>query len=295
MSIGYDNTTNTIWLIGGAFAQNSLISFNLSIWNETNAFTDYGENILPYSIANPSQAYVQRESIVYVVGATNQALSLYAFDVSTGSLNIINTNPSSYTLDIGSCLAAIRDWIIFTHTNKTYILTISNQSWKLTGNPLMLEERKYHSCMIEPDGGYLYVIAGLNASRNALKSIEKLSVKDMKNIDQYNFTTLDNTLAISGSNALGHAILYKTYIYVVSGLRADDIHMIDTTTDTISVWGALSGKFAYTTSIIIDERVYIFGGSIIASRERVRLWQYFDAFSICLIHMEYIHIRILLK
>ena len=111
MAVGYDNTTNTIWLIGGALKPFSLMSFNLSVWNETNAFTDHGEYILPDPIYNPSQSCVQRESIVYVVGTSNRRL--YTFDVSRGSLNTIHTNPSSYTLDYVGCLGNIRDWIFF--------------------------------------------------------------------------------------------------------------------------------------------------------------------------------------
>ena len=56
------------------------MSFNLSIWNETNALIDHGSNIPPCSINYVFQAYVQKESMMYVVGLTETP---YTFDVST--------------------------------------------------------------------------------------------------------------------------------------------------------------------------------------------------------------------
>ena len=67
MVIGYDNTNNLIWLIGGADPHgHSLISFNLSLWNDTNAFLDH-DYPLSDSIFSHSQAYIQTGSVVYVV------------------------------------------------------------------------------------------------------------------------------------------------------------------------------------------------------------------------------------
>ena len=250
MAIGYDNTTNLIWLIGAHTLSKSLISFNLSIWNESNAFTDYGENILPYHVICHAQSYVQEKGFVYIVGQRFPH-SLYAFDVSTGSLNFINTNPSTYLLlSPFGCLAAIEDWIIYTNWNHTYILTISSLSWKLTGNPTMLRIRTSHACIVEPDAGYLYVIGGVFSN-----SIGKLYVNDIENIDAYNYTFLNDTLSIYSSYPT--AILYQSWIYVVGGLLVDNINIIDTTTDTISVWGMFSNALAFTTSIIVDGRVYL--------------------------------------
>ena len=274
MSVGYDHTTNLIWLIGGSYGNNaqSLMSFNVSIWNKANAIINHGSNVLSHQVSVYGQSYVQKETTVYLVSADSELLS---FDMSTQSLTTMNTSPSSLSLSYYGCLASIGDSIIYINEDKTYILTISTTSWKSSGNPIMSEERRHHSCIIEPNGGYLYVIGGYRLSNPFFHdSIEKLYVKDIKNIDQYGFTMLTNTL--SYANLGSRAILYHTDIYVIGGFSSDDIEVIDTTTDSVSIWGKLHADIGHTSPIIIGNRVYIFGGD---NGVAVDYWQYFDVFS----------------
>ena len=277
ISLGYDHKTNTIWLIGGKFLyRKSLISFNLSIWNDTNAITDHGSDILPYEVMSFGQTYVQNEEIVYLADYQNK--NILTFDVSTGDLNTVNTNPSSYRLSQHGCLASTGDWIIYTNEKKTYILNISTQTWNLTGNPIMLNERNHHSCMIEPDIGYLYVIGGDDSENHHLDSIEKIYINDMTNFNYYNFTRLADTLSSAKSST--RAVLYQTHIFIIGGM-SDDIDVIDTTIDSVTLWGnRLYEKINEVSAIIIGSgnRVYIFGGCN-ETEDSIRYWQYFDVFS----------------
>ena len=271
-AIAYDHTTNLIWLIGGWYPkERSLISFNLSIWNDTNAFLDHGYS-LSYEVTSGSQSYVQRKDVVYVAEFVGHRL--LAYNILTENVNLIDTNPSSVEVSTGACLASIGDWIIYVNLNQTYILRLSNQSWKLSGNPIMSERRHFHACIVEPDRGYLYVIGGSVSGLGHRDSILKLYVKDITNIERYNFTTLTNTLSHKTSNMA--AALYKTDIYVTGGLWGDSIDVIDTTTDSVMLWGETSTTVPYASLIIVGTRLYIFGGGSLDGTDN---WQYFDLFS----------------
>ena len=273
-AIGYNHTNNLIWLIGGWNLEGrSLISFNLSIWNNTNAFLDYGYS-LSYPVTSNSQSYVQTEAVVFVVEYPGN--KLLAYDMLTENVTLVNTNPSSVEIAIDACLALIEDWIIYVYLNHTYILTMSNQSWKLSGNPIMSERRRGHACIVEPDGGYLYVIGGFVLETGLMDSILKLYVKDITNIQEYSFTTLTNTLSRRTSNMA--AALYKTDIYVAGGLWRDQIDVIDTKTDSVMLWGRLCEELPYASTIVVGDRLYIFGGG--NSLDASGHWQYFDLFSI---------------
>ena len=273
MALGYDNTTNLIWLIGGFWNPTSLISFNLSLWNDTNAFVNHGP-ILSISVSSGSQPYVQKEAVVYVVqpGETK----LLAYDMLTENMHSIDT--IYVRLWNNGCLASIGDWIIYTFEDQTFILKLSTQSWKLSGNPVMKEERHSHACIVEPDGGYLYVIGGQVRQvweSGQLDSIQKLYVKDIANIEKYNFSTLTDTLTRSRVSTA--AVLHKTDIYVAGGLFRDDMDVIDTRTDAVILWGKLQTDLHYGSSIVVGDRLYIFGGW--ASSGTIDYWQYFDLFS----------------
>ena len=148
MSSGYDETTNLIWLIGSVQHEQSLISFNLSIRNDTNAMIDYGAGFYPIT-PEFSQAYVQKESIVYVIDKNER--KLLAFDVSTRYLNTTNTL-HHYSLTGRGCLASIGDWIIYTYKDNTIFLYQINLDIIRKSNNV---SRTNSSCIIEPDSGYL--------------------------------------------------------------------------------------------------------------------------------------------
>ena len=270
MAIGYDNITNLIWLIGGYSHGNSLISFNVSVWNEANAFANHGYSLSGW-IGSGSQAFVQTGLLVYVVDQLRNKLMVY--DISTKNVNLVDTNPSSVKVQWDGCLALIGDWIIHTIVNRTYILTISTQSWKLSGNPIMPERRHQFACIIEPYGGYLYVIGGVVYLSGYRDSILKLYVKDIPNIEKYGFSRLTDTLTRTSAHMA--AVLYKSDIYVAG---SSDIDVIDTKTDSVVLWANLYESILYATPIIVGTRLYIFGGQS-SGNGVVDYWQYFDMLS----------------
>ncbi len=290
MSIGFDNNTNLIWLLGGNWPNyGALFSFNVSRWNESNSITDYGYPVsVDHRTVSQGQAYVQKDNILYCIQYDTG--NLLQFDVSTQSITTYPNQPSSSLSHVG-CLANIDDYIIYTIYSSTYILNLSNQIWTTSGNPIMVDSnRKWQSCIVQPITGYLYVIGG-QSGPNYLESIEKLYVGDMANISQYMFNTLSGTLTTQDTLTTGggrymRAILYKTDIYVIGGYYwsgsakfIKDIDVIDTTTDTISVYNQqLYEEISYTAPILIGTRVYVFGGY--NGTNTVNYWQYFDVLSI---------------
>ena len=145
-----------------------------------------------------------------------------------------------------------------------------------------MSQPRFMHMYIEPNG-YLYLIGGSSPDNIHLNSIEKLYVNDMPNLHQYSFTTLSDTL--SHPKSYTRSILYKTNIYVIGGRDItpyDDIDLIDTKTDSVTLWGKLSAAITYVSPIIIGTRVYIFGGSNSSTQDvdiDVNYWQYFDVFS----------------
>ena len=89
--------------------------------------------------------------------------------------------------------------------------------------------------------GYLYVISGITDETGRLDSILKLYVKDIANIEQYNFATLTDRM--SGNKTNMAAVLYKTLIYVpggyVDGPDKVEMNVIDTKTDSVFIWGRI--------------------------------------------------------
>ena len=241
---------------------------------------DYGADILSHHIWCTGQTYVQKEDIVYVIDNLSSKLSI--FNISAGYLHPANTAPLSHpSYQYGyygtGCLASIGDWIIYTDLNRTYIFTITNQSWMFSGNPIMSYPRTGHACTIEPHAGYLYVIGGHSPRGQYLDSIEKLYIKDIPNMYKFNFITLRQTSSsITGGT---RAILYETDIYIIGDIGSDNIDVIDTTTDNVYIWGKLHEAMGSPSAIIIGTRVYIFGGWKYPD-VLLNYWQYFDVFSI---------------
>ena len=92
-----------------------------------------------------------------------------------------------------------------------------------------------------------------------MHSIEKIYVKDIANIVQYNFQNITGRLGATTLNMA--AVLYKTDIYVVGTWRPEGIDVIDTVTESVTL---LPHNLLYSiwraSSIIIDNILYAFGG-----------------------------------
>ena len=151
------------------------------MWNQLSAFIDHGNNTLPFTVRPPPQGYVQTDAVIYTIGGVVGEIVTY--DIYTGYLDKPKTHPRMTVLFV-ACLASIDDSIIITFVEDTFILNISNLSWTLNPTPSMSKRRTSHSCMIEPDEGFLYVIGGHEEDAVPLNSIEKLYVKDISNINQ---------------------------------------------------------------------------------------------------------------
>ena len=150
MVIGYDHTDDLIWVLGG-HTGSSLFSFDVSIWNESDAIYDEGRNALSLNTDASGQSYVQVNNILYCIALYYD--NLLEFDVFTGDPNLTYAALSPIYTSRAGCLASIDDYIIYTWLENTFVFSISEQKWTQTGLPLMNIQR--HSCMVEPISGYL--------------------------------------------------------------------------------------------------------------------------------------------
>eukprot|EP01083_Nonionella_stella_P040264 109387_1 len=137
----------------------------------------------------------------------------------------------------------------------------------------------------------MFNMGGDNALGHAgdvLDSIEKLSVSDIPNINQYAFNVLDVTLSHKKSGI--RAVLVGTDIYILGGSVSvggkpsswngtvyDDIEVIDTISDIVTIRGRLYEPINGVAPILISNRVYVFGGFKLDTP--VTYWQYFDMLS----------------
>ena len=90
-AVGYDNATNEILFVGAIYASpRSLLSFNLSIWNEQTPFIDHGNSSLNKSVFTIGQSYVQTKSVVYTIQDSGVSFYhlIYLNDIYTQQLQI---------------------------------------------------------------------------------------------------------------------------------------------------------------------------------------------------------------
>ena len=277
-SIGYNSASNQIWLLGSFYDSWSI---NISRLPEFNALTIQPD--LRYRIASPDgQAYAQKDDILYVLQhITASDGQFMTFNMSSGNVSKFKTDPN-ITLSDAGCLSVIDDYLIWVDGSFMYILNLSTRIWSLQDNPQLLQTKSEPACVVEPDSGYLYVIGGLYCHTK----IQKLYVKDMLNVNKYNFTYLTDELHHCRANT--RAIVYKTDIYVIGGGYTGpsseylkEIELIDTTTDSITLFGYLAqGVFGATPMAVEFDSftaIYVFGGW--AESGIINKWQYFYVFS----------------
>ena len=275
MAIGFDNTTQKVFLLGGQNNEQALYSVQLI---DPPVPYDYGTNVTSFKIWVSGQAYTQIGNLLYCF--EKDTSRFLQFDLFSQVYALYPTQPPG-TFSHYGCLADIDDYIIFTGFTSTWILNLSNQNWITSNTPIINEYNRHsHACVVEPTSGYLYIIGGSNTG--PLRTIEKLYVGDMANYNLYEFSTLNQTLSSSMSQQT-RAVLFATDIYVIGGggfgtSSTKNIDVIDTTMDSVSVFGQLHDGIEAAAPILVGKRVYVFGGS--ATGGPVDYWQYFDMLSI---------------
>eukprot|EP01084_Bolivina_argentea_P059021 107732_1 len=265
MAVGYDN--ETIWLLGGWRLSRSVNQQLISFKNGT--FEDHGINNLTERVHADAQSYTQMGSYLYIMKMKYDGSHILRFNLHTVRIESLSTNiPKDVGYGRFACLASYNGYlyIIGGYNNGVYladtqIYNVVTDKW-LLNIPSLNMARRGHACIIH--NNILYAIGGLGyngAHKICLDSIEILSITDPSNIHNkhWSFISTLNT-PISGSRA----VVYGSDILILGGeghgYYANEINVIDTITNKVSIKGYLDIGLDTTAAIIVNDTAYLFGG-----------------------------------
>eukprot|EP01083_Nonionella_stella_P167711 564406_1 len=272
MALGSYN--DVVFILGGYSTEVS-ISKQVVQYSATNKnFTDPGKR-LNYNVWGGGDFYTQIDNTVYFLSTSGSNLNTFdmANRVYTSSWKSVSTSVS-YTSCLTSASISNIDYIYVvggygsTPLSKVQVLKTSTMQW-LSGIPSMKTARNRLSCIVDPSTLQLYAIAGKNGPGtdpgSYLDTIEKINVNNM-NLWEIVSATLTKP-------AIGtRSILYEERILVIGGRYAngvsgqtylDTIHVVDPQTDAVTLpYASLPRGVAEAAAIIMNDELYVFGGSI---------------------------------
>eukprot|EP01083_Nonionella_stella_P188230 693321_1 len=253
--IGYDDSNERIWLIGGSSTSNKLISYNIS----TNTFRHYDD--IPYSIESEGDSYTQINDTIYM-HLYDQAMN----DEYIATFHVYNASLSNNT----KIPKRVTNGVCITHRNTDFlfvlggydelgsfaleyfqIFNLNDQTW--TNGPNMPQGRQSMTCIVVND--WLYVIGGVPMS-----SIIKINVAGyIDNIVNQTWIQLNDTLRPQANHI--RSVLYEDDVFVIGDGFMDIIHtksndQVTHTNNTSYREG--NGSIA---AIIVNSTLYAFGGS----------------------------------
>eukprot|EP01084_Bolivina_argentea_P073146 132741_1 len=159
-----------------------------------------------------------------------------------------------YLLIVGgrSGSSSIRDFEIY---------SLNNLQW-FTG-PRLQTARDSHTIRISND--YLYAIG------DAL-TIEKIYIKDIENINNYQWNYLNDTLPNGNDILYFRSVLHNNYIYIMT---LDGIHAINTADDTITNGiNTMVQPVRNGGAVVVGNILYYFSGYCVSCDNVYDNWQY---------------------
>eukprot|EP01083_Nonionella_stella_P141941 438248_1 len=276
MAIGYSTTEDLIWLIGGQDNPQQLISFNPNAYglNSSTPFAYDSTNVLSQPISVVGKRFAQIGDIVYLIDLS-QTVSTFNVLSQTFTYNYDDiTIPTS--VRSAGCSTHFDHYLVITggqNDKSVYLTTVqiydlNARVWVLSAKHMHLR-RGYHACIVNPNAKYVYVIAGRLTSGYGegmlTNTVSKLYIGDMDHIDQYNWTALQDTLRAPVRGC--RAVMYKDDIFVIGGTDHFNVivNNVDRilSNDTIIPQTDLPYPIAYTSSIAVDNTLFVFGGQIV--------------------------------
>eukprot|EP01084_Bolivina_argentea_P108217 193399_1 len=278
MAPAYSKRTNLIWLIGGWYYKKQLVSFDpiQIILNSPSPYINNSQNTLPQQTYVTTQGRTQIEDILYMIHQTD-GNKFSIFNLSSESITYNYNSISFPQKAVDSCLAHIDNYLIITGGQDSgsnelpdvQIYDLTSKSWITSAND-MTSARRYHTCVVNPNTKFLYVIGGTGSGGllDVLNSVSKLYVGDMININLYNWTNLQNTLREPKLSL--SAVFYNDDIFVIGGYAAtapnsgsyyssDYVERISSN-DIISPDTDLPEAVAYQTCIVVNNTLFVLGG-----------------------------------
>eukprot|EP01084_Bolivina_argentea_P029373 54522_1 len=262
---------NKIWILGGMhYHSNQLVSYDINI----NNFTTIDAGPWMNDVYGYSQFYTQMNDVLYMLNPNGSRLDQF----NLNNQQFSRLNGPNIPINVGNvaCLASFKNYLIVMggesaqSLRAVQILNIYQYKW-LSNIPSLQVARQVFSCIVH--NNIAYAIGGSFSETDKISSIEKLSLSDMDNIQQEQWTFIDSLKAkMDGTRA----IIHENNIFVFPGqgcgLYCHDINIIDTNTGNVTVSNA---KLNYTAGwsgvIIVNDVMYAFGGY---NQAFIDIWQY---------------------
>eukprot|EP01083_Nonionella_stella_P303856 1053357_1 len=228
MAVGYSTTEDLIWLIGGQDNPQQLISFNPNGLNSSTPFAYDSTNVLSQPISVVGKRFAQIGDIVYLIDLSQ----------TVSTFNVLSQT-FTYNYDDITIPTSVRSAGCSTHFNHYLVITGGqNDKRRLTSG--------YGEGMLT-------------------NTVSKLYIGDMDHNDQYNWTALQDTLRAPVRGC--RAVMYKDDIFVIGGTDHFNVivNNVDRilSNDTIIPQTDLPYPIAYTSSIAVDNTLFVFGGQIV--------------------------------
>eukprot|EP01084_Bolivina_argentea_P192949 331132_1 len=284
-AVGYDEQNDTIWIIGG--------HTGIQIAYKDGSFIDYGWQYLPDRVYGQAQYYTQVGSVLYMIHDDGRSFDIFDLEhvfitYDYKSIRIPNNVGTSACLvfieqDAGY-LMVIGGWTTTTGVlDYVQILNMTTNQWILTA-PSLNVPRNSGACIAYHQ--WTYAIGGATNGAtswgDALNSIEVLLVNDMLNIQNQEWSFIQN---LSRPMRGSRSVIYGDDILVIGGEidilsqldfaeQVDEINVIDTNTNQVRVDGNLGFKLTAVAPIVVKNILYSFGGVSVSNV--ISSWRYLE-------------------
>eukprot|EP01084_Bolivina_argentea_P178212 308066_1 len=263
---------HTIFLFGGLNNNNQLTLFDTITKN----ITDVGQDAFSYNVYGSSQFYTQINYTFYWIdGDSGSKIIAHDFVQKTyESITIIPNNVGHY-----GCLASNADMLFVAGGKFASVSIATFQIYNISSNiwisgDSMQQPRRDFCCIVHPITNSLYAIGGW-VDGSALASVEKILIDSIVN---QHWQYIEN---LTYRSEWTRAIVHKEYILVIGAnyyfqnteQYISLIQKINVINDQISSGGYLHYALSDTAAIIVDSRIYAFGGF---NGESLNTWQYLD-------------------
>ena len=273
-AIGYDEISNSIYIIGGSLNEQSMIQYTLNVSNENalQMMNDIGKNYFNRSLKFVSQSYTQHNGILYLISDDEATGKIYQFILSTKMINYSYASSEHHVTE--SCLTSLtlnnNDYLIIIgglnsglQSNSTQAFDITNNLWITTNEPSLNTRRSQFSC--NAVGHAIYAMGGRDITGAVLPTIEVLNVSQgMNNIATYSYNYMEPYLPFSLRQH--RSVVYGSQIIIIGGrrdpasLKNIQIIVIDTLGHSVYIDGDCDYDCTVQPVIFVYPYFYAFGG-----------------------------------
>eukprot|EP01084_Bolivina_argentea_P284461 487522_1 len=260
MAAAYWN--NSIYLLGGHFDSNALIIMDLNYQN-----TFYNTTALDHPHKSTVHAYMQMQDSSHVYYIDYSAgFRIIKYDLQSKSeIGYVTASRQQQQIDENTCVTLGNNVLYLTGGGGEANPSATVQAYDLIQEifinfiPDMQIKRISHACEFDPIEHQLWIIGGYGGTDfDTLDSVEK------KSTDAITTKNWDFSEPLLIPKKTMSSIYYNQYIMVMGGWDAGEsnsvVQIINCVTGQVFFGGPLQYGVEYAASILIYDRVHLFGG-----------------------------------